>query len=236
MTRLHTFFVDGEKLSEGREISLSNPELIHQVKHVFRLKSGEAIILADNSGFLFESTIRELSKNGLMAKVTRSFEGKNQTAFFLTLFPSLIKKDKLEWVIQKGTELGVTVFSPIISEHSEKKRVNNERLFVIAKEAAEQCGRGILPTIKEVQLLNNIIESAALPLIAFDGTGTPFTAGEIKEKYKDKKLGVLLGPEGGWSNEELKLFHEKKIPLYSLGGRTLRAETAAIAVSSLLLL
>ncbi len=236
MSRLHTFFVEDKNLTEGAEATLTDTQMLHQVVRVFRLGSGDEIKLINDTGFVFCSTILSITKKEARIRVTQVLKGKDEALILVTLMPSLIKKDKLEWVVEKGTELGVFSFSPLISKHAEKKGLNQERLKIIAKEATEQCGRSCVPHINEPQTLQELLVSSQLPLIVFDGSGEIFKLKEVQEKYKGKGLGILIGPEGGWSDEERLLFKEKKIPVYSFGERTLRAETAAVAVTSLLLL
>lgn len=235
MSRIHTFFIEDKSVAEGKEISLTDEKVLHQIVKVFRLGDGDEINLINDTGFVFRSTILSLSKRQARIRVTQSFVGKDAVSILVTLIPSLIKKDNLEWVIEKGTELGVTSFVPLISKHSEKKAINQDRLKMIAKEATEQCGRSRLPYIGSSQTLEEVLMSVSKSIIAFDGSGEKYIARNMQEQYLGEELVVLIGPEGGWSDEERQLFREKKVPLYSLGERTLRAETAAIVAASLLL-
>ena len=151
----------------------------------------------------------------------------------MTLFCSLVKKDNFEWVLEKGTELGVSGFVPILSERSEKKNLNMERGKRIIREASEQSGRGVMPNLYGVHDLSRALETFDMDFVAFDPTGKPFDKDDI---MKGGRIGILIGPEGGWSGSELELFRQKDISVYSLGTQVLRAETAAVSISSLLLL
>ncbi len=135
-------------------------------------------------------------------------------------------------MLEKGTELGVSYFHPIISERSEKKNINFERARKIVREASEQSGRGSLPSISDLanfeDSLNNDFSS-----IAFHPTGDKFNKNDFE---REKAIGIFIGPEGGWSNKELELFTEKGVKILSFGQQILKAETAAIVASSLLLL
>ena len=123
-------------------------------------------------------------------------------------------------------------FHPIISERSEKKSVNFERAGKIIKEASEQSGRGSLPRIEQLANLEDALNNDFVS-IAFHPTSDKFNKDDFG---KEKAFGIFIGPEGGWSDRELKMFKEKEIKILSLGPQILRAETAAIAISSLLLL
>lgn len=229
--RLHRFFI-GQKILESGEITLTDKNLIHQWGKVFRLKAGDRVILFDGTGFDYVSEIVSLNKNEGVLKVVEKIPNENIPKKAIHLFQSIIKKDNFEWVLEKGTELGVSYFHPIISERSEKKNINFERGRKIIKEAGEQSGRGSLPILCEPtgleKALNNNFSS-----IAFHPTGNKFNKNDFE---KEKVIGIFIGPEGGWSNRELEIFKEKGVKILSLGMQILRAETSAIAVSSLFLL
>lgn len=240
--RLHRFFIE-DHLRNKKDLTLYDKELIHQLKDVFRFRTGDKIILLDNSGFEYLSEIVVLAKGKLEIKIIQQDANLNSPKREVWLFVSLIKKDKFEWILEKGTELGVSHFVPILSERSEKKDLHRERAEKIIKEASEQSGRGTLPVLHELIQLKEIFSNQEKfpPLITFHPGGEKFdvmktnspsnTLGTIKTP-----VGVLIGPEGGWSEKEILLLKEKNIPICSLGSQVLRAETAAIAVSSLLLL
>jgi 16S rRNA (uracil1498-N3)-methyltransferase len=149
---------------------------------------------------------------------------------------ALIKKDNFEWVVQKATELGVSHIVPIICEHSEKRKLNMDRMKKIAIESSEQSGRGDIPVIHVTTTISDLFESGVLPQekIVFHPSGIPF--GQYKDSTSAGSFGAFIGPEGGFSDKEMALFKSYNIPIVSLGTQILRAETAAIAVSALLLL
>lgn len=144
-----------------------------------------------------------------------------------------LKKDKNEWILQKGTELGVSHFVPLISERTEKLGWDEKRAQKIVIEAAEQCGRTDIPRLREplkVQTLIHELQSKTQMYVAEQGTNVV-----SKNDLPDNKpIAVLVGPEGGWSDAEKSLFDELNIEHLSLGQFTLRAETAAITAAALL--
>jgi 16S rRNA (uracil1498-N3)-methyltransferase len=143
----------------------------------------------------------------------------------IILYQSLIKKDKMEWVVEKATELGVSKIVPIVSERSEKKGFNIERAKKIAVEASEQCGRADVSEISEVTDLNEVLENCNNPII-FDKSGSTFDPSLIYKNHNT--VSIFIGPEGGWTEKELELFKQKGASVFSLGSLTLRAETAAL--------
>ena len=233
--KIHRFFVE-DGLGEKEQISLANPEVLHQMSKVFRFKAGETVILFDGTGCEKVCEITLLTKKVAEFTVKESREGLASPAQKITMYLSVIKKDNFEWVLQKGTELGVVRFVPIISERSEKKDINLERAKKIVVEATEQSGWASVPEIAEPISFASLLEKAqGLPeiLVAFHPEGAPFQKSLLADK---KPVGILVGPEGGFSDKEIDLFKSKNIPIYSLGKQTLRAETAGVAIASLLLL
>lgn len=227
--RLHRFFVQEEPLSK-KEISISSREHINQWKNVFRFKTGDSVILFNGSGFDATCTFTLLTKNVATLSVLNSEKNITVPKREIWLFCSLIKKDKFEWVVEKGTEIGVLHFVPILSERSEKKNLNFERIKRIIIEATEQSGHSVPPVLHTIVPLKDALETLSVPAIVFDGAGKPFS-----ELSSGKSTAVFIGSEGGWSENEKNLFKEKNIPSYSLGAMTLKSETAALAAASLLL-
>ncbi|MEI6480515.1 MAG: RsmE family RNA methyltransferase [bacterium] len=230
--KLQRFFVE-EKLSLGKEITIKDVDFVHQVLKVFRKRTGDQIVLLDNSGFEFLSTITVLGKKELTVLIEEESEVENKPKIEVTLFASLIKKDKFEWVLEKCTELGVSHFVPVISERSEKKDLNIDRAQKILKEASEQSERGVMPTICEPLSLSEALYGVDFTVLVFHLLGEKFDA----EKTTDvSRIGILVGPEGGWGEKDLEIFKKNNIQLVTLGSQVLRAETASIAAASKILL
>jgi 16S rRNA (uracil1498-N3)-methyltransferase len=240
--RLHRFYVPID-IEEKGEITLSEYSLIHQLKNVFRFNVGTRVILFNNSGFEYEGMITLLKNNEARVLIDKATDKRNVTQKEVWLFAALIKKDNFEWIIEKATELGVSHIVPVISERSEKKSLNLERGNKILIEASEQSGRVILPTLKEPRTLSDVIqdvtqgrlnkneEKMKLFLIDPRGESVLHTKG-----FTEQNIGIFIGPEGGWTERELELFKESDIEICNIGSQILRAETAAVAVSALLLL
>lgn len=232
--KMHRFFVE-EKL-EGKEIRISDADLLHQWRSVFRFRAGDKIILLDNSGYEREGEFVMLARGEAALALGERRKVLNVPTREITLYQALPKKDVFETILRMGTEIGVSHFVPVIAERSEKKGLNMFRARKIIREAAEQSGRGTLPTLSEpVSLsdaINNIDASSAL---ALDPTGENFQF-SINNFQSISNVPIFIGPEGGWSLRELQLFREKKIPIHSLGSAILRCDTAAVAVASRLLL
>lgn len=224
--RLHRFFI--ETPIEGELITVLDNRLIHQWKNVFRYTEGGEIILFDGSGFEYQAKIENLESGNAQVKIISKKQGIIPDRQ-ITLYQSLIKKDKMEWIAEKATELGVYKIVPIISERSEKKGINVERIRKIMIEASEQCGRADVPEVGEIMNLESGIMNYAGKAIVFDPSGSL-----SRDSYfiNHNSTSFFIGPEGGWSDAELDLFKQKGAQVISLGSLTLRAETAAIVAIS----
>ena len=218
---MHRFF--SEKLELDKNI-------LHQLKNVLRIKRGERFILFDGSGYDYISDFSGRDSVNIIEKVLSRREPERK----VFLFQSLLKKDKMEWVFQKGTELGVFEFVPIISARSIKKDFNQSRAEKIIKEAAEQSGRALVPKVDEV--INFEKALAFVQEERLTGVFTdPNSKKHISELLKDTKAALFVGPEGGWSDEEVSEAKEHGFKAISLGRLQLRSETAAIVASAFLI-
>ncbi len=225
--KINRFFVS-EKLVNKDSILVSDVSFINQIKNVFRLSKGDTVILFDNSGYDFTAVIEEYGKDSVSFSITKSVENVVLPLRETYLFASIIKKDNFEWIAQKATELGVSHIVPIISERTEKKDINPERINKIIIEASEQSGRGTLPVLCEVIDLESSLKNYAhIKSIVWHTYANKFSSQDVSEA-----IGAYIGPEGGWSDKELELFKKHGIVAHSLGPQILRSETAVIAVIS----
>lgn len=224
------FFVNF-KISK-RKIEISNKEIFHQLKNVLRKKVGERIILFDGKQKEGIAEIKNYLKNKVEVEILKVRKNEKEPKVFVSLYCSILKKQNFELVVQKTTEIGVKEIVPIICKNTVKLGLNLERLKKIAKEAAEQSGRGTLPEILEPMELEKAIERVrnANLKILFDASGKNFFQ---LQKEKIKSLAVFVGPEGGWAKEEIKLAKKENFEILNLGKLNLRAETAAIVGSFL---
>lgn len=223
--RLHRFYV---LQPLGEEVVIDDVSQVSQWTKVFRYTEGDLVVLFNGDGNEYCYSLQTISKQSctlIRTKTSLSYiPSKN-----ITLYLSLIKKDNFELVAQKVTELGITSIVPILSGRSEKKNLSFERLEKILIEASEQCGRGDVPKINPIVDLETALDE--LPSSAFsillNMEGLPLNAS--LDKFRGKDVALFIGPEGGWSEEDMVLFQGKNIASYSLGKTVLRAETAAIA-------
>lgn len=228
--RLHRFYINKQI---GKEVRIEDKELLHQWQKVFRLQASDRVIVFNGGDTEYEGYFKILAKNEAVLVIDKERKVKNQTDVELHLFQSIIKKDNFELIVEKGTEIGVSAFHPLVSDRSEKKDLNIERLNKIAEEAAEQSGKTKLPEIFNPEKLEKAIADFDGQLYVLDFDGEEMARLNLA---KGKKIGILIGPEGGWSDNERIWFDEKGIKSVSFGPQILRAETAAIVTSALILL
>jgi 16S rRNA (uracil1498-N3)-methyltransferase len=229
--RLHRFYI--ENSIEAKTVKIDDKELIHQWKNVFRYTVGGQVIVFNGDGYDYLCMITEIyGGSAVLELISR------KKAFLPTknigLVMSLIKKDNMELVIQKATELGVSHIFPVIAERSEKKSLNMERAVKIAVEASEQSGRGDVPKIYEPVSLKELLSGETLDefdqKIIFHLKEDKF----VPEVINSDSVAIAIGPEGGFSDSEVDLFSQANFKKYSIGDLTLRAETAVMAGLSLI--
>ncbi|MCB8880788.1 16S rRNA (uracil(1498)-N(3))-methyltransferase [Acidisoma cellulosilytica] len=199
---------------------------------VMRKTAGDALRLFNGRDGEWRAVIGEIGKRGARLEAETLIRPQAPEPD-LWLLISIIKRDALEWVVEKATELGVSVILPVITQRSQPARPNAERLQTIATEAAEQCERLTVPMVRGVQPLDGLLRQwpNARPLIAAverDDVAPP-------PPQTSSPAALLIGPEGGFDPRELDAM--RKLPFLvpaSLGPRILRAETAAIVGLALL--
>lgn len=228
--RLHRFYIE-EKLEGKKELKIFDEDLLHQMKSVFRLEKGDRVVLFDGEGVDYECEIEVLAKKEGVFKIVDE-----KSAYIpekkITLFLSLIKKDNFELASRMATEIGVSKIVPVLTERSEKKNIDIERLRRIVKEASEQCGRATLPEVASVESLKLIVESLEDEIFVADFGGAKISTLKLDNF---KTFNLFVGPEGGWTDSERELFKSKGAKFISLGETVLRAETAVAVASALIL-
>jgi 16S rRNA (uracil1498-N3)-methyltransferase len=228
--KIHRFFVK-QIIEKDEDLIITDVDVIHQIKNVLRLQKDETVVLLDGSGKEFFAKVKIILKSeSIFSKI--KIKSNPQDIHKLNLYFSIPKKDKSEWVLQKGTELGVNNFIPIISERTEKINLKQERAEIIIKEAAEQSEKSFLPTFHNPVKLRDVIQGLN-PLETFylDIEADKL---DLKKLKNMTSLNIFVGPEGGWSDKDKEIFSKYNIKSYSLGNFVLRAETASIAIVSVL--
>lgn len=228
--RLNRFYL--ESFTKNKIIEVNSGPIYHQIKNVLKMKRGDQVsFFYDFSEAIYEINFMDNKK--IIFNYLREIKvSKSERDIFL--FSSVVKKDKMEWIVQKAVELGVTKIIPIISGRSEKKDLNLSRLNKISLEASEQCGRSDIVKIDNIikfkESLNNLSGTSFLADFSGDNFVKKFNS--LSDKAK-QKINIFIGPEGGFSPAEIDLAKKNKVQIVALKNYVLRSETATTAFLSL---
>ena len=201
-----------------------------------RMKQGEELILCDGKGTEAVCAVASLCPESVVLDVKERRASETEPKTRVTLYQALPKADKMEYIVQKAVELGVYRIVPVltsrcISRPDEKTAAKKrERLCKIAAEAAKQSGRGLIPEVDGVLTFKNAVKemsTAGLPIFFFEHASLPLR--KYMEKYTGGDIAVMVGAEGGFSDEEAAFAEENGLLSASLGPRILRCETAPVA-------
>ncbi|MDE0799347.1 MAG: 16S rRNA (uracil(1498)-N(3))-methyltransferase [Rhodospirillaceae bacterium] len=225
-------FVPGD-LATGLIIELSSDQA-HYVAHVMRRSVGDAVLLFNGRDGEWQGDLAEIQKKAASVFITAQTQGQ-PIERNLTLLFAPIKRMATDMIVQKASELGVTVIQPVITARTNSDRVRVGRLTAIATEASEQCERLTLPVIFEPVSIQDKLESWPEDRVLFvmdeTGTGAPIADVLSESAAQDAAAAAfVIGPEGGFSETELDLMRSLPFSRFmSLGPRILRADTAALA-------
>lgn len=236
---MHRFFISEESIIEGKLTFGSG--LSHRIRDVLRLQPGEHIIVLDNSGWQYEAVLITVSGE-VAGEVLSKTLGDDEPQTEITLYQALLKGNNFETVLQKCTEIGVANFVPLICERCVAREPGGNRLTRwrrIVVEAAEQSRRGKLPCLKAVLPFRQACQSATeLSILPWEGERTRSISSVLKDRFMNKSMkavSIFVGPEGGFSKEEVEFAQRNGIIAVSLGKRILRAETAGLVSAAIVL-
>ncbi|HEY5648170.1 MAG TPA: 16S rRNA (uracil(1498)-N(3))-methyltransferase [Nitrospiria bacterium] len=230
------YFISSQSI-QGQTVALPG-DLVHHFRDVLRCKPGETFRLVDENQTAYAVAINQVTPAGITAEILSTDVEEAVPGFSTIIAQALVKGKKMDWVIQKGTELGMDALIPVITDRS-VPRPNTERAphqlrrwGKIAREAAQQCGRRDIPEIRAPLTLPGLLDSrfeTMLRLFFWEKERTRSLKSVLRDRVPGKGAVILVGPEGGFSDEEMEsIINDGWIPV-SLGKRTLRTETAALA-------
>lgn len=207
---------------------------------VLRMQEGDAFILFDGSGTDYPCRIERAGQNEIIASVGDGIISGREPAVRITLYQAMLKKDKMDFVLQKGTELGIAGFVPLLTARCVKRPDDPDKLSAhfekTAREAAKQSGRSKMPVtgpLTELKEMQKHIEKHDITLLAYENEESPLKAKITGRQFAD--VGVIIGPEGGFEEQEAGWLADAGAVPCSLGKLTLRAETAAVAAVTMIL-
>lgn len=246
---LHRFFVSPslfsqEEASAEKQVALSG-EIVHQLARVLRLGPGDRVLLLDGTGREYLVELKTVNKNGTAeGRVVSEARVLTEPENRITLYQALLKGEKFDFLLQKGTEIGISRFVPVITERvvGGGSATKLERWRKIVREAAEQSRRGIVPEVTEPVTFEVALAALAkedLALMAWEEEEKLSLREALQavksQKARPAKTGVLIGPEGGLSPKEAGQARAAGVKTIKLGSRILRAETAGMVAAALIL-
>jgi len=231
MSRREFFYAPPAQIA-GDEAQLIGEEHEH-CSRVLRKTPGESLTVVDGEGHTFDGVIAAIEKLRTRIRITQRRENVGEPRAHLTLAQAVPKGNRFDWLVEKGTEIGVSAFIPLRCERSEtaasaSKRARWQRL---ALAAMKQSCRSFLPKIEDERSFSELCGVAGsfdFALLAHPAQAAPLR--EILEPYRGRTVRgtIFVGPEGGFSHAELEMAKQASIPFFSLGPRRLRAETAGL--------
>lgn len=235
---MQRYFVNAE--SEASSFHICGEDY-HHIIRVMRMKEGDEIVCVTQDGKSALSQIAEITDEMIVARVVKWEDGSTELPVSVTIASGLPKGDKLEWIIQKGTELGAHEFVPFLAARSivkwdEKKAAKKvERWQKISKEAAEQSYRAKVPTVASPVAIGALLKMAKefdVLLVAYEEEAKQGEAARLAQTLQNMKAGqsilIVFGPEGGLTPQEITLLKENGFLACGLGPRILRTETAPL--------
>lgn len=233
------FFIPKENIKEDYIIIDSDD--VNHITKVLRLKAGDEIICCDGAGFNYTAIIENAEKKRVECRIVRKCKAETEPNIHVTLIQGIPKASKMDYIIQKTTELGISEIYPCemsrcVAKVDNEKKI--ERWNKIANEAAKQSGRGVVPTVHAPINFNKAVELLKNADVAF----VPYECAEqrnlksvLSSANSVKNVVYMIGPEGGFDAGEIEKISTGSIPVISLGKRILRTETAGEAVLSMVM-
>lgn len=237
---MRRFFIPSEQL-QGPTPCLWGDEAKHLLQ-VLRMKIGDQVLLFDNSNQEYQARIVSISGDRVHFEISDQRTVRRESPLQVTVAVPLIRPQPLEWILQKGTELGVFAFRPYYSAFSARNfkkgemETRRKRWQRIILESAKQCKRNILPELIPAVSFSILLEESCqtLKLLPYEGESSRTLKELVQQSNASESVLALIGPEGGFHKEEVLQAQEKGFVPISLGPRILRSETAALALICLL--
>ena len=225
------FFTKSDYIYDN-ELKIVGEDVSH-ISKVLRMSAGDNIIVCDGEGNDYDAVITSVSKTEVVAEITGKYVCDAVPCVNVTLYQALPKQGKMEYIIQKNTELGVSKIVPVYTKRCVVKPSDKtERWSKVAESAAKQCGRGIIPQVMPVVTFEEAIKQmkdydlALMPYECEEENGLK----KVLQSSEYKSVSIFIGPEGGFDLKEVETAINAGVKTVTLGKRILRTETAASAV------
>lgn len=235
------YFFVGKSMIAGQKAIITGSDAKH-IRTVLRLKPGDRLGLYDGAGVEYEAAIDTVSRDGVGVSILSSHPSPAESPVRITVAQALLKARKMDGLIRQLTELGIVAWIPYVATHSvpkpDKQRLSKRmhRWHTITRESLKQCRRGRVVDIHPVISFEDVLgqgEFSDLKIIFYEGTDRPLTASSHRSGKPVRTILAILGPEGGFTVDEVEHAEAEGFVVAGLGPRILKAETATIAACSL---
>jgi 16S rRNA (uracil1498-N3)-methyltransferase len=232
MAHEYRFYVDPQNVLQG-QIVLEGEEY-HHIYHVLRKKPGDIIQAVDGEGSYYEASIHKINRTNIIASIIKTERVANKVGLAITLILALTKGRRVEWILEKGTEIGVAVFQPILTENcqiSSGTRLERWRQLTIS--AMKQSGRFYCPAVKEIISYSEALSAYCRQpcFIAHEGVENAAPVRVRSMILHSTECAIFIGPESGFTDAEVELALKAGAMLLNLGGHRLRSETAGFVAA-----
>ena len=243
---MHRFYLEPVCFS-GDTVLWDEKESRH-ICRVLRLKGGDTVAAFDGGGMEYTVRLEEVSPERVCGRILKKQSVDREIPVHLELVQGVAKADKMDWIIQKAVEVGISRIQPIITQYTvvkleaDKQRKKQQRWDSIAREACKQCRRNTVPEVRETTDFSSFLrglEAERLYILFYEATEGEPTLKECltaeRKRIQEAGASILIGPEGGWSEDEVAKARECGIRIVGLGPRILRTETAGLVGAAAIL-
>ncbi len=239
---MHRFFVDKDNI-ENNKICITGEDVKH-IKNVLRLNEGDIISVCDKQNTDYDVIILEFHKEMILCDILSTKISSSEPPVDIILYQGIPKSTKMDLIIQKSTELGIAKIIPVITERTivkiqdrKKEEKKLERWQRISEEAAKQSKRGIIPDVCPILTFEEMLETLkdnSLTIVPYENE-EKVGIKEVLKNNSNKKINIIIGPEGGFEEWEIQSLESIGSKIVSLGPRILRTETAGFVASAIVL-
>lgn len=239
---MHRFFAEPGNIGE-KEIVITGADVNH-IRNVLRMRTDEEVLIADGQGAEYRCKLTDLGENEVHAQILWKLDGNAELSSEVTLFQGLPKSDKMDLIVQKCVELGVSRIVPVSTKRTvvkldaKKEQTRVKRWATISESAAKQSGRGVIPEVSGIMTFAKALEEARkldVLLIPYERAENMAETRRVMSAIKTgQSVGIFIGPEGGFEESEVEEAVAAGAQAITLGRRILRTETAGLAVMAML--
>jgi len=231
---MHRFFADKSQFND-KSVTLKGDDVKH-ITRVLRLKAGDKIQVCDKECTDYICSLSDLGKDFAVADIVEKSDNTNESNLQITLYQGLPKADKMDLIIQKSVELGAVRIVPVVMKRTVVRLKGDSAKILrwqrISEEAAKQCMRGVVPKVDAPITFEEMlsqIDDNSLTILPYENENKRKLKTVLKDRNIPQKVNIIIGPEGGFDEEEVNMAVKTGAEVVTLGPRIMRCETAPLA-------